>query len=433
MNEEKNQNSDLKEEKEEPVELHQEEPAVEQVPEEAAEAPAEEAVEPAPEPTVVYRWDYDSQRRYNEAQKKKSKKGAFAFAGIVITCFLLVLGMLAGVLAFRDYLSPRTSTLSTVEISELLLPSTVLITATNDAEGASGSGFFIRQDGYIATNYHVVEGMDTIQIKTYHGDKELDAKLIGYEAKCDLAVLKVEGSGYPAVTFGNSSALKVGETAIAIGNPAGSSAQWTVTQGIISSVERALTTENDLEFLELKMIQTDAAVNPGNSGGLLCNGRGEVIGVVARKQVYRDLAGVTVFDEGIGFAIPGNGAKKVLDSLILRGTADGASAGLFRARPKIGMTVQSIKKGEEKRIDEEIIKAPADGVLITAVSTNGANGLLQAGDIIYSFDGKRVTENAQLIELMYSYKRGDKVKVKVYKKGETKLSEIQLTLGIFSD
>lgn len=427
-------------------------PAEEPLPPEAQPEEPEAPTEvPVVEPTVVYRWDYGAQRQFDEEtrRKKEGKRSRLAFFGIVSCAFLIVIGLLIGVLAFRDYLTPKPETPGTVLIAEKLLPSTVLITATNGTSGSTGSGFFVHKNGLIATNYHVIEDADTITVKLYESNQKKEAKLIGFNVECDIAVLKIDGSGYPAVTFGNSDALRVGDVAIAIGNPAGADAEWTVTQGIISSVNRKMLLTENVEIIELKMLQTDAAVNPGNSGGLLCNDQGEVIGIVARKQVYRVITyevekkegekkegekkkeSVTVFDEGIGYAIPGNGAKQIIDDIINLKRVDPVAAGLLRKRPKIGISVISIKAGD-KLMDEQLISAPADGVLVASVSTYGANGLLQVGDIIVAFDGKRTTESDELIERLYSYKRGDKVKVKVIKNGETTETEIELTLGIFA-
>ena len=299
-----------------------------------------------------------------------------------------------------------------------------------------GSGFFVSQDGMIATNYHVIEGMETIKVKLYGSNLKKDATVIGYNADCDIAVLKIEGSGYPAVTFGNSDALRVGEEAVAIGNPSGTDAEWTVTKGIISSTNRKLLITATDEIQELKMIQTDAAVNPGNSGGLLCNSRGEVVGIVARKQVYRAIGlgsgeSVSVFDEGIGYAIPGNGAKKMIDGIIGKRSVDPVAVGLMRVRPLIGISVMTIKKGE-KLADEQVMEAPQDGILIASVNANAANGLLEVGDIIVAFDGKAVTESDELIEMLYSYKRGTKVTMRVIKNGDYYPSDIEVTLGVFT-
>lgn len=433
----------------------QEAPANEEAPQEAQEAPANEEVpqeeqeaptnEEAPqetqapcEPKVIYRWDYGAQKRYDDEvrRKRERKKSGFAFFGIVSCAFLIVIGLLIGVLAFRDSFSfSKSQGADTVAIAEKLLPATVLITATEGTTGSVGSGFFVRQDGMIATNYHVVEGADTIKVKLYGSNEKKEATVVGYNAACDIAVLKIAGSGYPVVTFGDSDALRVGDEAIAIGNPAGTDAEWTVTKGIISSTNRKLLITATTEIRELKMIQTDAAVNPGNSGGLLCNDRGEVIGIVARKQIYRSLGTesgetVTVFDEGIGYVIPGNGAKAIIQGIFRLQDVDPVAAGLMRVRPKIGITVISIKKGE-KLADEQIMEAPQDGILVATVGTNAANGLLEVGDIIVAFDGVAVTESDALIEMLYSYKQGDKVKVKVIKNGEYYPSEIELTLGIF--
>ena len=396
------------------------------VPEENTIQPEEPVAPPAEEPTVIYRWDYDEEQKAN---KKRKGKSALAFATTVSCAFLIVIGLLIGVLAFRDSFSKKFKTMDTTQIAEKLLPSTVLIIVSNGTAGSSGSGFFISQDGLIATNYHVVEGMTTINVKVYGSNQFLDARVVGSNAECDLAVLKVEGTGYPAVSFGNSDALRVGEVAVAIGNPSGKDAAWTVTQGVISSVDRELTVETTTEFLDYRMIQTDAAVNPGNSGGLLCNGQGEVIGIVARKPIYKQIVtgtGTTadILYEGIGYAIPGNGAKEIIDGIIKAKTVDPISAGLLKRRPKIGITVSPIKKGEDWSKDGK--KAPANGLLIVESKTSSG---LEEGDIIVSFKGKKVADFETFIDMLYSCKRGDKVSLVVYKFGQTTPTTIELVIG----
>ena len=182
------------------------------------------------------------------------------------TAFLLVLGLLIGVLAFRDR-SVASKNLTTEKVADAVLPSTVLIYSASAMQYGYGTGFFVRQDGYIATNYHVVEGANSITVTFYPSGQSLPAEVVGYSAADDLAVIRVEGNGYPVAKIGDSDAIRVGDVAIAIGNPAGTSAPWTTTQGIISSTGRTVTVNGSSSIGEMNMIQTDAPVNPGNSGG----------------------------------------------------------------------------------------------------------------------------------------------------------------------
>jgi serine protease Do len=200
--------------------------------------------------------------------------------------------------------------MSVGEVAERISPSTVLIyTTRRDGNYASGTGFFIRSDGYIATNYHVVEQGKEFEVTLYSA-KRVSAELVGTSKENDLAILKIKGNRYPVVTFGNSDEVKVGDVAIVVGNPNGAHGAWTTTEGIISAVDRQSTINNKT----YKMFQTDAAVNPGNSGGPLCNDQGEVIGVIT--QIMLDQDGVR--SEGFGMAIPGNKAKAVLADILAR-------------------------------------------------------------------------------------------------------------------
>lgn len=287
---------------------------------------------------VVYRWDYGAQTAYDTAEKRKQKrKGVLIYAIIMTLFFALCLGGLAVTVIWYgdDRSATATGTvLSTAEVAELVNPSTVLIYASTTSSYGYGTGFFIRENGYIATNAHVVEGSTYISVTLYSGEV-LDAELVGSSTADDLAVLKIKGNGYPVVRIGNSDTLRVGETAIAIGNPSGADAPWTTTQGIISALNREVTVEGSYSIEELTMIQTDAPVNPGNSGGPLCNDRGEVIGVVTRK--------LTSY-ESIGLAIPINGAMEILNAIVETGSADGVQSSISKKRPTIGITGGTIKR-----------------------------------------------------------------------------------------
>lgn len=262
-----------------------------------------------------YRWDYAAQKSFDENEKKKNRKrGAWTYAIVMASAFLLCFAMLAGVLIWYGVTGRKKQaygSLSANEVTERVSPSTVLIyTKRSDGSYSSGTGFFIRSDGYIATNYHVVEKGKEFEVTLYSA-KRVSAELVGSSKENDLAVLKIKGSGYPTVILGNSDAVKVGDTAFVIGNPNGAYGAWTTTQGIISAVDRQSTINNKA----CRMLQTDAAINPGNSGGPLCNDRGEVIGVVT--QIMLDQEGER--SEGFGLAIPINKAAKILEEIISKG------------------------------------------------------------------------------------------------------------------
>ena len=270
-----------------------------------------EAVAPNTE-KYEYRWNYAEQKAFDEKESKRiRRKGAWTYAIVMATAFLLCFAMLCGVLVWYGVTGRGKkvyTALTANEVAETVSPSTVLIyTKRRDGSYASGTGFFIESNGYIATNYHVVENGSEYEVTLYSA-KIVSAKLVGYDKANDLAVLKINGSRYPTVIVGDSDAVKVGDTAYVIGNPNGAYGAWTVTKGIISAVDRQ-TTVNGKAY---KMLQTDAAVNHGNSGGPLCNDRGEVIGVVT--QIMLDSDGER--SEGFGMAIPINKAMSILNGII---------------------------------------------------------------------------------------------------------------------
>ena len=294
----------------------------------------------------------------------------------------------------------------------------MLISAISGSSGSNGTGFFLTKDGYIVTNYHVVDGADEIHV-TLHDGQELAATLVGYRAEDDLAVIKVDGENYPKVSIGNSDALVVGEVAIAIGNPGGAEGGWTTTQGIISALNRVLSVEESAYFSEMKMLQTDAQVNPGNSGGPLCNASGEVIGIVTRK-----ISGY----EGIGYAIPINEAMATINAII-DGKLDGFVSQVSKSRPKIGISVVSIVKGEKFTYEGVYYVAPVDGVFIASVVAGGpAVGALEGGDIIFAINGKSVTSIEELQNVLYQCYIGQKVTFDLYRKNQK--MTVEITLGV---
>jgi len=288
----------------------------------------------------------------------------------------------------------------------------------------SGSGIIIRSDGYILTNNHVIEdamgsgneiarGASIKVILPNQPDQSYDAKVIGRDERTDIAVLKIELSELPAVDIGNSDELKVGELAVAIGNPAGLEFMGSVTQGIISGLNRQIQVGTGQT---LKVIQTDAAINPGNSGGALVNAKGEVIGVNTVK-----ISGSNY--EGLGFAIPINTAMEIANSLI--------SDGYVKGRPQLGVSIDT-------RFNEELAKkynVPM-GLLVADVAPLSAayNAGIKKGDIITQFNGVPVKTFNELETEKNKYKAGDIVTLKIYRIEGNDVSkgqylDIELTLG----
>lgn len=265
---------------------------------------------------------------------------------------------------------------------------------------SSGSGIIFDPNGYIVTNNHVIEGSEKIVVRLSSG-KTLDAKLVGADTRSDLAVIKVEAQNLPVAKFGDSSKVKVGDLAIAIGNPLGEEFAGSVTAGIISALNRKISFQGAI----YKVLQTDAAINPGNSGGALCNEAGEVIGINSLKL------GTEQGAEGMGFAISINEAKDIVKSLM--------NYGKVVSRPFIGIYGQSIISDANK----------VQGVYVKEVVKD--SGAYKAGikptDIIVELDGKKVTKFEDLADIIDSHKIGDTISCKVWRNGKTVQYKIVLS------
>ncbi len=269
----------------------------------------------------------------------------------------------------------------------------------------SGSGIIIRSDGYILTNNHVIEaavgngsklseGSSISVILPNQQDERFKATIIGRDERTDIAVLKIDLSDLPAVDIGDPNALKVGELAVAIGNPAGLEFMGSVTAGIISGLDRKIKVS---ETQELRVIQTDAAINPGNSGGALLNSKGEVIGI---NTVKISSTGY----EGLGFAIPINDAMEIAESLIANGYVKG--------RPSLGVYIET-KYTEDYA---KAIKAPVGVLVKDVIPLSGAyNAGLKPGDVIVEFNGVPVKSFTELENEKNKNKAGDVIHLKVYR------------------
>ncbi len=292
-------------------------------------------------------------------------------------------------------------------IAAAVSPAVVSIEVEGNQGGGSGSGFVIRDNGYIVTNNHVVEsaaGGGSITVQFADG-RTFDATIVGRDASYDIAVIKVDGSGLPTVVLGDSDGVTVGDLAIAIGSPLG--LEGTVTAGIVSSLNRPVTAGGQGETSFINAIQTDAAINPGNSGGALVNGAGEVIGVnSAIATLGVGGPGGQAGSIGLGFAIPINQVQRIGEELINTGSS---------TKPIIGVTLDQRFQGEGARVQEVSSGGPADGAG------------LESGDIIVEFDGTPVTDPTGLIVDIRSMQPGDDVSITVQRGGSTE--EFTLTLG----
>ncbi len=261
-------------------------------------------------------------------------------------------------------------------------------------EQGSGSGIIISKDGYIVTNQHVVDGASEVSVILNTGE-EYTATIVGQDTKTDLAVLKIDaGDDLPAATLGSSSDLKVGELAVAIGNPMGMEFSGSVTAGIISAVNRTMTIENRT----YNLIQTDAAINSGNSGGALINRYGEIIGI---NSVKLSSEGV----EGMGFAISIDEAKPVIDDLMSNGYVTG--------RPLVGVSIQSTQFGLFVASVQKGSGAEAAGI--------------QVKDQIIAVDGTAVSSTDEINEIRDKKKPGDTMVFKISRSGQTMELTVTLT------
>jgi putative serine protease PepD len=293
---------------------------------------------------------------------------------------------------------------SIAAIAAALQPSVVQLNVSGSQGSGTGSGFILRSDGYILTNNHVVSTADdggSITIVFSDGSKA-DATLVGTNPGYDLAVVKVDKSGLPAVTLGSSSALQVGDTAIAIGSPLG--LQGTVTSGIVSALNRPVTAGGSGDAAYINAIQTDAAINPGNSGGPLVNGNGQVIGI--NSAIATMGQGGQAGSIGLGFSIPIDTAKRVAEEIIATGTS---------ATPIMGVELDMNYSG--------------DGAKVTTVNAGGpaAGGGVQTGDIVTKFDGQTIADATALIVAIRSLSPGDQVTLTVQRNGQTQ--DLTVSLG----
>jgi serine protease Do len=306
-----------------------------------------------------------------------------------------------------------------VDIAKSVTPSVVGVINQVNARGrngnaltpqASGSGFVISSEGHILTNYHVVEGSDAVSIVTSDG-KEITAKVVGTDPTNDVAVLKVDGLTLTAVKIGDSSTVQVGETAVAIGNPLGQELAGSVTVGVISALQRQI----NLGGKTFSMIQTDAAINNGNSGGPLVNIRGEVIGINTAKPGFSGYteSGELVVPEGIGFSIPINTVMPIVQEILQKGNI---------SRPGLGIYGGSVT--EQMMTDSNMPKGVYIQSLIPGMPV--ADSGLQPEDVITAVNGTPVETMESLVKLLEGLKVGDTAQCTVWRSGKTMTISIQL-------
>ena len=315
--------------------------------------------------------------------------------------------------------SSSGSSLTTEQVADLVSPSVVVITTEqvvysqwswygqNQVESGAGSGVIISSDGYILTCAHVVDGASTITVTI--GDKDYPATLVGEDTTSDIAVIKIDADGLTPATVGNSDSLKVGQSVMAVGNPLGELG-GTVTGGMISALNRSVTIQGSSSVNTMSLIQMDASVSPGNSGGGLFNMNGELVGIVNAKSSSSDA-------EGLGFAIPINDAIKVAQELLENGYVTG--------RPYLGITYLAVTDAQTA----SQLGVNAYGVYVVEVVKGGPaeKAGLQAGDRIVSVDGTEIASKDDLGTLMQKHAAGDTLSITIAREGQ--MQTVNVTLG----
>ena len=418
-----------------------------EVNEEAAEVneepAAEEEYKSIPvDSSLIFSRDIDYKNPYiGETYIKKKKKTNFfryvaavicgMFAGALIFGGALTYFLVSDVLLFdekygitqnsvdksngtltQEEATPAGTVLDVTQVADKVGPTVVGIVNKQSVmswwgdvteQSGSGSGFIVSEDGYIITNSHVIEGANSLQVVLSSGE-EYDAIVVGQDVKTDLAVLKINADDLPVAELGKSSELKVGELAVAIGNPLGPEFQGSVTSGVISALNRTM----NVDGRQYTLVQTDAAINPGNSGGPLVNKYGQIIGINTVKISSSDT-------EGMGFAIPIDVAVPIVEELIENGYVSG--------RPQIGVGVREISSDMSTYYN-----LPMGLYVVSVTPGSGAEkaGVLM-GDVIVKADGKEVTNMDELNDIRDKHKAGETMEITVVRSG--KEVSLKVTLG----
>lgn len=373
---------------------------------------------------------------YDEGFNGKKRNSSGKIIVLALCCSLLggIIGAAGGILAAKD--TPINSTailqgqrentvidIKEIDTSKLMTPAEVYALNVNATVGittsittnfwgyqttsaASGSGFIISPDGYILTNHHVIEGSNTITVSFYDGSSK-DAALIGYDVSNDLAVLKVEAENLTPVILGDSDNLNVGDTVVAIGNPLGE-LTFSLTAGAVSAKEREITTSAGVT---MSLMQTDCAINSGNSGGALFNLYGEVIGVTNAKYSSNSSSEASI--DNIGFAIPISHIRGVVTGIIEKG---------YVSKPYIGVSVIDVSK------ETQSYGLP-QGAAVQSIAKDSpaAAAGLQLNDIITQANDTPITGSSDLVKLIRQAQIGQKIKLKVFRQGKT--AELEITVG----
>ena len=395
--------------------------------------------EPAQQIHFRETWNYGAEFTPQEPKKKeKNPLSAGKVVAIALCCSLVggILGVIGGSLLM--YTNKTVSNHSivmegqrdntvidihTIDTSKVMTPAEVYATNVNSTVGittsittnywgyqttsaASGSGFVLTDDGYILTNHHVIEGSNAITVSFYDGSSA-EAALIGYDASNDIAVLKVNAEGLVPVVLGDSDNMNVGDPVVAIGNPLGE-LTFSLTSGAVSALDREVTTSNGIT---MNLMQTDCAINSGNSGGALFNLYGEVIGITNAKYSSGSSSEASI--DNIGFAIPINSIENIVQSIIVNG---------YIAKPYIGVSVTDVSE------ETQSYGLPQGAAVKSVVEDSpAAKAGLQINDIITHVNGTAITGSSHLVSVVGDANIGDVLKLTVYRQGST--IELDLTVG----
>ena len=327
------------------------------------------------------------------------------------------------------------------DMLEGFMDSVVIIKSKLPNGESVGTGIILSENGYIVTNHHVIEGANNIYVWLYGSDTPVKAMVVGYKKMDDVAVIKINKTGLRPATFAKSADCRVGERVYAIGTPEGDEFGWSVTQGIISCPLREIKMYNSDGTLAKKMnvIQTDASVNPGNSGGPLINVRGEVVGIITLK--LSDSA-------GMGFALPSDGALINIKAIIEKGNADDVDSGISEGRPLIGitgvgveaktwyenseqngtLTIREVTEEYANKNPQKTFYAPVTGVYVSAVSPNlDAAGKINVGDTMTKVNNIEVSNIYAVMDIINEFSGGDSISVTFYRNG--KYHTVDIVLG----
>ena len=360
------------------------------------------------------------------AVKEKKKAASRGFVAVMLIFSILLsaavggfAGYMAGSMNHKENENPLVlyggeEAMSVADVAALCSPSVVAITTESKTSGqfmqqyvskGAGSGVILTDDGYIVTNYHVIQGATNITVNTTDG-KEYTAKVVSSVIDLDISVLKIEATGLTPAVMGDSDGLVVGQAAIVIGNPLGKLA-GTVSNGIISALDREIT----LDGQPMNLLQTNAAVNPGNSGGGLFDATGKLVGIVNAKSGGAEI-------EGIGFAIPINDVKEVTEQIMEKGYADG--------KIKLGITMLNLTTPElAERYDVDVT-----GVYISAVEPGSLAESygLKSGDRLVALNGEEITSGHQVTEHMATVKPNDTVSLTIVRGGKIAVVDIKVLI-----